>query len=184
MKWDIDADDLENTEASDYEPYNGELLPPGLYPLSIQWIKTTPSSQGNDMLTILMTFDNPDDDEELADYVGCPVWDRITVQKSTLFRLKPFLDAIGVSYEEFASSTVVDDEEKVTKIGSVRIDGLTVRARVRVEKSDEYDDKLRPTRYLPAEESVKPAAKKAKAATGKKSTKKAKPVEDDDEAPF
>jgi hypothetical protein len=186
MKFDISARELEDTEVGGFDDYDGELLPtPGWYVLDIDWVKVDESSAGNDMLVIHMTFNNPDDDPELADYVGCPVWDRITILPSTLFRLKPFLDAIGADYNDFVSGgCVVNDEEPpvITKIGSLKMNGLQVRSRLKLEvdKGGEYDDKLRPTRYAPVdEETAKPARKKA---TGRKAAKPSvADVEDEDE---
>lgn len=187
VKFDISAKDLEETEAGGFDDYDGELLPtPGWYPLDIDWIKLDESKSGNDMLVVHMTFNNPDDDPELADYVGCPVWDRITILSSTLFKVKPFLDAIGATYKGFTEATVVDGEEppNITKIGSLKISNLSVRCRLKLEVDDSgtYDDKLRPVRYTALADDEAPARPAKKAA--KKAARRAEPEpepEDDEE---
>jgi hypothetical protein len=48
------------------------------------------------------------------------------ISKKTGFRYVPFLDAIGVTGDEFESRTIVDNDGSVTKIGKWRNDGQEI----------------------------------------------------------
>jgi hypothetical protein len=134
-----DIDEAETREGS----YAGALPPRGVYRFKVRYMKQGQSNAGNDKLVVFSTIDGtwkPDHKK----YDGCPLWDHMPMTKESAFRAKALCAALGVSASDLMTKTVVDEDGNVTKIGSkvFKDKDVFLYVSVRVEKSDEYDDKL------------------------------------------
>lgn len=181
-KWsatDVTADDIDNVEEDEFQPYDGPTPPAGVYRFILRYSRKRVSSKGNDMIENLLILDGSFKPEH-KEYDGCPVWDYITIKKSTAARVRSFIDALGVSSSDFLNRTVVDEEDRILKIGSVKIADANLKLMVNCELEDsELGQRLRPRfrGYIPkrdenesvmqeeeeGEEEERPAPKKRKA---------------------
>jgi hypothetical protein len=136
-KWGaITATDIESAE-SNYTTYEGEIPPRGVYRFKLKQVKATESSNNNPMLKVLLILDGSWKPAH-KEFDGCPSWLNVVVMDSTAFQVRAFCDAIGVSAADFLKRTVLDDDDKVIKIGKVSLaDGdLLVKANC---KPGEYE---------------------------------------------
>lgn len=149
VKWGSDdnaitADALEGVETDD-AGYRGKEPPKGAYRFAIKVYKGE-SQAGNPKLEVRMELVPTDSDDKK--YAGFRLRDYIPVLASTAFRVRPFLDALGVKPRDFVNScnTKQDEEgELVVSIGSLSLRNATVDAYIWKRSGDEYHR----VRYLP-----------------------------------
>lgn len=145
---DLSADDI-NTAESNAGTYDGPLPPRGVYRFKVSHMKQAVSSNDNDMVVVTAFLDGSWKPEHKK-FNGCPLWERITLAKSTAWKPKELCEALGVSPADLLNKTVVDSDGFIQKIGNKVIadKGVLVYASVRIEKSEGYDDKLKVNRLL------------------------------------
>lgn len=184
---DLSASDINDAESKGGS-YDGPLPPRGVYRFKIKHMKQEVSSNNNDMITVTAFLDGSwKSDHKKFD--GCPLWERITLSKSTAWKPKELCEALGVSPADLLNKTVVDSDDFIQKIGNKVIadKDVLIYASVRVEKSEGYDDKLKVNRLLAepdkddegdAEPPAEDGGKKPKKGKAKKGANK------EDEDPF
>lgn len=143
VKWtsDISVEDIE--EATSIQQYVGKIPPGGIYRFALRQCKTGTSNADNPKLINLWILDGSWRPEHKK-FDGCPLWDHLAVTKETAFRVKALCDALGVSYKDFMTKMLVDEEKNVTKIGTLKVQGedLLVCINVRRDEDPEYGERL------------------------------------------
>jgi hypothetical protein len=144
LKWGSDLTSTDVEEASD--GYKGKVPPPGLYRFKLRMAQSTKSSNDNPMVVLLLILDGSWKKEH-KQYEGAPLWDRITVIKTTAGRVKAFCDALNVTYDDFLAKTMSDEEGNITKVGKLKIkdEDLLLYIKTGTEKY-EGEDRLKVAR--------------------------------------
>jgi len=181
-----------------YDDYEGDLPTAGAYGWDLKHMKVKTSKQDNPMVEVLWINDG----ERRPEYKGAPWFDNITMIESTTWKIKQLCLAIGVSSDDFINKMVVDDEDKVTKIGKLTTDKIHAKAKVKRAPNQDGNMRLEFAQYLPkkegsAAEATEPKAKKSKGSGGAAAAAEAAPASDakkskkgkkskaaDDEPPF
>lgn len=175
IKWDLDSEAIDNAESEGFTPYAGPVPPAGVYKFTLKRLEATKSSAGNKMLKVLMELD-ADGIKERKKYHGCPVWDNVVVMDKTAWKVRQFLDALGVSASDFTNKTVAEEENSkhlVRKIGSLKVEGVELTVQIKRGANQEGDPRPEVQRYLPYSE------------LDDSDTEDAREAQDDDEdAPF
>lgn len=112
----VSRDDLENAQGARFKRYDGPTVPDGIYAFKINQLRKGKSEAGNDQLIIGLELVPRQGRPEQQPYKGFYITDYIPVMKSTADRLKPFLDAIGVSVDDFLNRMM--DDGKANRQGS------------------------------------------------------------------
>lgn len=86
---------------------------------------------------------------DLAAHDGYPMVIDVVVTDSTAFQVRSFCDAIGVTSREFMNATVLDENDRVARIGDVQVADGGVQVMVSTKREG---GALRPrgTGWLPA----------------------------------
>lgn len=86
---------------------------------------------------------------DLAAHDGYPLVLDVVVTDSAAFQVRGFCDAVGVTSREFMNATVLDENDRVVRIGDVQVAGGAVRVMVNTKREG---GALRPkgTGWLPA----------------------------------
>jgi hypothetical protein len=145
VRWAVKSADLDNVEEDDFEPYDGPTPPKGVYQARIKSAKLTESSNGNNMIKVLLIVDGKASGK--PKYDGAPIWDNVVDTPQTAFRVKQFLKGIDATMKDW-DRTTCDDEGGSLKIGRVRPEGLLVRISTKLEEY-EGDHNAKIDRYLP-----------------------------------
>lgn len=208
IKWSVSGRDIDEIPDDDFEVYDGPVPPKGVYQARIKSIRQVESSNGNEMLKVLLIVDGEASGK--PKYDGAPVFDNVTVMESTMFKVKQFMTALGGTGRDF-DLTAIDDDDNVVKFGRIRPVGMLVRFASKTEVY-EGDPSAKVARYLPPkeeeleyddeeadeevddadededdeeEEAPPPPRKVAKKATAKKAAPRARRrADEDDEPPF
>lgn len=122
VKWGggVSAQGIDDVDTSkQFTPYAGPTPPNGVYQFHLKIARIGESKQGNPQLILGLELVPRKDRPEDRRYKGYFLMDYIPVMESTQFRVRPFLDAIGVSGKDFVDRTVDDgsDKKNITKIG-------------------------------------------------------------------
>lgn len=145
VRWAVTSADIDNVEEDDFEPYDGPTPPKGVYKARIKTAKLTESSNGNNMIRVLLIVDGKASGK--PKYDGAPIWDNVVDTPQTAFRVKQFLAGIGATSKDWARTTS-DDEGGNLKIGRIRPEGMLVRLSTKLEEY-EGDHNAKVDRYLP-----------------------------------
>lgn len=195
VKWGI-GDDEPEAASGEFNDYDGPVPPRGVYRVVLKKLWLTENKNGDQMIKGIAEIAG--EKGEKKQYNGYAIWFNQNVTEQGAPYLKAFLDALGVSWNDFYNKTVVDDDEDnmgfpITKIGSKKIGANELRINAkRAEyppKSGEF--KLEPQRFLAAKEDdededgdgdgdTEPDADETPA----KGQAKGKKKDDDDEPPF
>jgi hypothetical protein len=130
----------ENDEVKGGEEYIGDL-PPARKALTgvISKIYLSETMTGDPILKVLYTATEDK-------YAGFTAWDNVTLTPKAAFKWKPLVKALGVSVNDLASGTVVDENEesnagtRVVRIGRLDLSGdntVPVLFAVKYRKYDE-----------------------------------------------
>lgn len=139
-------DDKEN--GSSFEPYDGPRPPKGVYGWRVKAMVQSESSGGFPQVIVRLELD-PRGRAEHKRFAGYFVQDFIIVKKNTAFKVRPLLEALGVTYADFLNKTVVDDDKNITRIGTTDPRGKLLVGNIRPSKNDpQYED----ISYLPAKD--------------------------------
>lgn len=132
-----------------FTPYDGPTPPAGVYRFRIKVLKTSESSNGNPQLVIGMELVPRSDIPEQRRYNGYFLMDWITVLDSVAWRLRPFLDAVGVTSKEFINGTVTDEDKNVTKIGKKVVKGTIVAVSIKNGQDQKGNARMEVGQYIP-----------------------------------
>lgn len=135
---------LENFDDTRYEPYDGPRPTSGLYGWTIKRIKRDTSSGNFPCLYVHLDLHTRGRADHRK-YEGFFMRDQVIVKDdgTTDFRVRPFLDAIGVTVRDFMNNTDVGDDGFITRIGKTKVgDGkLKVLGNIKPSKrNQEYFD--------------------------------------------
>jgi len=144
MKWGISS--AEPEDLPDFKT-NAEIgLPPvGLYRFRINRIRVVKNKNKDDMMVIHLQMDNTQ--KNRAKWNGYFIADRQNVTDDAASYTKRFLTAVGVSWKEFMTQTVMDttaDPPEVSKMGKVVFDSAKRPVHVWATTArDEYEGEKR-----------------------------------------
>lgn len=176
VKWGggISQDAIDEVDTSkQFTPYDGPVPPAGVYRMKVKILRTSESSNGNPQLVIGLELVPRSDIPEQRRYKGFFLMDWITVLDSTAWRLRPFLDAVGVTSKEFLNGTVQDEEKNVTKIGKKVVVGSLVAVSIKNGQDQKGNARMEVGQYMPVVDADDTADPDADDASGS-----------DDEPPF
>lgn len=130
VKWGIDANDIDDFDReSQYAPYQGpEPKLNTVYHWRVKIARYIAGTREKKPQLRLGLELYPRAGRNEDQYAGYFIMAFIPVTPRTQFRYVPFLDAIGVTGDDFASKTRTDMEGNITRIGPWRHDGNTLIA--------------------------------------------------------
>lgn len=142
---DYDPDD----NSGGYSEYMGERPPKGVYRFRVKMDKTE-SKGGFPQIIVRLTLDPDKPAHKQFKGYGCLDFVIVKDDGSTAFRVRPLLDALGVTSKQFRTATVTratdrtgfNDEalEEIVKMGPVTVWDTHVHAYIRPDpKSPQYD---------------------------------------------
>lgn len=125
VTWGIGRDVIDDYDReSGFKPYTGKIPPNAVYAWKLKTLKYAAGTKTkNPQLRAGLELIPRDKDE--APYKGYFITKFMPIAETNSFQWVPFLDAIGVSSNEFLKGTLIDDEGNVRKIGNWRMDGKT-----------------------------------------------------------
>lgn len=113
VKWGggLSGGDFDNADRNQFSPYDGPPVPTNtLFCWKVKILKRGKSTGGHDQLIVGLELTPRRSRPDEKPYAGFYTTDYIIVREDTLFRVAPFLDAIGVSGADFAERTDVERE--------------------------------------------------------------------------
>jgi hypothetical protein len=139
-------DSLENYDGENdaqYRPYDGPPPRAGMYLFTVKRVKQNTSPGGFPRLQLFLELTPRAGRPDEKRYDKFFMLDGIIVKEdgSTTFRVRPFLDAIGVSVREFMTNTVTsaEDNELVVKIGKFKTDKpFQIMGAIKPQKDSDY----------------------------------------------
>jgi hypothetical protein len=181
-KWGIKGSEVDAAEESaEFEEYEGPDLKAGIYPVVLEDLKKTTFSSGNEGFFMRLKVDAPKGHPKEA-YNGAPIWERIAVIDSQLWKLKPFLLALGGKGTDMDNTMLgepVGDEAgsaPVTRLGRIGNPiGKKLRVSVKIERGEYTGPKV--DRFMPPRDEEEAPEETTKA----KAKKKDKPIADVDQ---
>jgi len=144
--WGVSSSDINNFDREkQYKPYTGPIPPSGaVFQWKVKVLKYFPATQQrNPQLRIGLELVPQRKDEKK--YAGFFVMTFRAVTPKTQFNYVPFLDAIGVSANDFINRTNVDQEGNVIRIGGWRNSGDEM---VLAQLKDSDDEKGNPRKDI------------------------------------
>lgn len=145
VNWGVSSADVDNFDREkQFKPYDGPIPSNGVYRWTIKVLKHVAGTrEKNPQLRIgLELVPRTKAEKRMAGYfvmIFPPITER------TQFRYVPFLDAIGVSANEFTRGTITDEEGNIKKIGRWRNTGdVTILA----ELKDDVDQHGNPRKDI------------------------------------
>lgn len=140
VKWggDLTVDDIEGAEVRQSRVgYQGKLPPAGVYRFKHQSSKRDIAQSGNPKLRTIWKLDGSWKDEH-EQFDGYPVFIHMAVSSQTAWRVKQFCNALGVSYNDFMTKMVEDEQQYVSKIGKLTLDD-SVEVYLNLRRSKDQD---------------------------------------------
>lgn len=115
----LTADDINGAEAPETRTrYSGPVPPGGTYRFVIQSLHQETSSKGNPMVRVIAALDGSWQPNH-SQFDGAPVFNYITLTKANAPQVRNFLDAIGATAEDLMNKSIVDENDYITKLGSI-----------------------------------------------------------------
>src|SRR4249920_1683219 len=112
-------DEQEYTEG-DFESYEGEIPPANTeltgYVQNMWWCRTQEKDDGTGLDPMIKVLWVAGDNEgELEEFNGLPIWENLVLVPGAKFRWAPFLNVHGITLKEIKASTYVgeDDDERI-----------------------------------------------------------------------
>lgn len=116
MKVDDKELDIKELEAAEYEEgssyttYDGELPPKGTqlraFVKKMWWTYT-----GNDDPMLKVLVEAGDNEGDLEEYDGLPMWENLALTAGAKFKWAPFLDNFGLTIRDVKTKTIVGEED-------------------------------------------------------------------------
>lgn len=141
VKWGIGAGDVDDFDRdSQSTPYRGPVPPDGVYEFQVELLQYRAATKDKfPQLRIgLKLVPREGFDEDRFD--GYWIMNFVPISDRTQFRYVPFLDAIGVSGDEFAHKTRTDENGNIQRIGRWRNTGDEIIAAQLKTGSDQNGD--------------------------------------------
>ncbi len=134
VNWGISKGTISNFDReSQYKPYDGPLPPAGMYRWLVKRLKYV-AATGTKNPQIRAGLELVPRNTEEKRYKGYYITAFLTIAEQYPGFYVPFLDAIGVSENEFLSGTITDEEGNIKKIGRWRFtDDVHLKAQLRDE---------------------------------------------------
>jgi hypothetical protein len=148
VKWGVSGKDVDQVEDDSFEPYDGPTPPRGVYVGKIKTIKKAESSNGNDMIKLLIIIDGKASGK--PKYDGAPIFDNVPVTEQTMFRVKQLMLGLGGTGKNF-DATVIDEDDNITKFGTIRPKDMLIRFATKTELYGE-ETNAKVSRYMPPKE--------------------------------
>jgi len=122
--WGVSSADVDEFDRdSQYKPYDGPIPSNAVYEWNIKVLKFISATKDKlPQLRIGLVL-APREERDEDQYDGYFIMVFLPVSDKTAFRYVPFLDAIGVSGQEFTDRTITDEEGNIKKIGKWRNTG-------------------------------------------------------------
>jgi len=157
VNWGIKASDVDEFDRdSQYKPYDGPVPSNGVFQFQVKVLKYAAATKDKvAQLRVGLELVPRKGRKDERKYGGYFIMLFAPVTPRTGFRYVPFLDAIGVSGDEFERSTITDTEGNITKIGKWRNDGQEI---ILAELKDGVDQNNNPRKeigwmgYVPEED--------------------------------
>lgn len=108
-EFDPDELDVEYSD-SDFQTYEGEIPPTGTMLLG-RWTKLWWTYSGNGDPMIKALFVAEDNEDELEEYNGLPVWENLTFTPSAAFKYQPWLEVTGLSLALIKTKLYVAEDD-------------------------------------------------------------------------
>lgn len=157
VAWGLGADEIEQVQSTGFTPYEGPLVPRGVYTFAIK-AKIAKSKNDNPMIKVLLILDgeaSSEKDETKKQYDGAPIWDNVVVMDKTAWKVKQFCEGLGVSSSDFANRTIKNDDDEIVKIGNVKLENARVKVMTNVGKDQNGQPRPEVQQYLPADGDAK-----------------------------
>lgn len=151
VKWGIGAEEPEDLQQ--FDVYDGELPPKGVYNCRVKFLRLTTNKNDDDMIKGLLVIDETGNKKQ---YNGYGIWFNQNVTEQGAPYLLRFLKALGLTWKDFINRTVVDDADppNITKIGDLKFDKEPAVRVLAKRGSYQGNDKLDVTSFLaPRDES-------------------------------
>jgi hypothetical protein len=125
VNWGVSRDVIDDFDReSGFKPYAGKVPPNAVYKFRVKVLKfAARTREKNPSLQAGLELVPRDADER--PFEGYFITKFMAVAETNSFQWVPFLDAIGVSANEFLKGTITDEQGNVRKIGNWRMDGKT-----------------------------------------------------------
>lgn len=119
VNWGVSARVIDNFDrASQYKPYDGPIPPNGVYEWQIKVLKSiAPTEDKLPQLRIGLELAPRAGNKAERQYGGYFTMAFLSINEKMMWKLVPFLDAIGVSGRDFEARTITDQEGNIKKIG-------------------------------------------------------------------
>lgn len=148
VRWGISAKTIDETFDRDkqFKPYDGPVPVNAVYQFQVKVLKSVAGTRAKlPQLRIGLELVPRSGRKDERKYAGYFIMEFAPISDKTAFRYVPFLDAIGVSVDDFADRTNTDTDGNVKSIGKWRNDGKTM---VAVQIKDGQDEKGNPRKEV------------------------------------
>ncbi len=151
VNWGISRGTVDGFDrSSQYKPYDGPLPPAGMYRWQIKRLKFV-AATGKKHPQIRAGLELVPRNKEEKRYATYYITAFMTVMEQYPGFYVPFLDAIGVSENEFLNGTITDEEGNIKKIGKWRNTGdVHLKAQLR-DGSDQAGNPRKEIGYIGAD---------------------------------
>jgi hypothetical protein len=151
VNWGLSRGTVEGFDrSSQYKPYDGPLPPAGMYRWLIKRLKYV-AATGEKNPQIRAGLELVPRNKEEKRYATYYITAFLTVSEQYPGFYVPFLDAIGVSENEFLNGTITDEEGNIKKIGKWRNTGdVHLKAQLR-DSSDQHGNPRKEIGYIGAD---------------------------------
>jgi len=125
VNWGVSARDIDNFDRdSQYKPYDGPIPANGVYEWQIKVLKSiAPTDDKLPQLRVGLELAPRDGNKAEQKYAGYFTMAFLSISDKMMWKLVPFLDAIGVTGRDFEARTITDEEGNIKKIGTWRNTG-------------------------------------------------------------
>jgi hypothetical protein len=158
VKWQTSGSVVDEVEVEDretFEPYDGPIPPKNtVLRVAVKFARIATGvdafKSDNNGIRLLLEVDEPKSSPK-ARYNGCPLFEQLVDTESSAFKIRQFLDAIGATGKDWDNTQATKDENEhwnVTKIGRIKMDGLTLRVQTKREVY-QGEEQAKVARFLP-----------------------------------
>lgn len=156
VRWGIKSSDVDDFDREQqYKPYMGTVPPNAVYQWQVKKVQSVAGSRDKyPQLRVGLEL-IPRKGRDEGDYKGYYLMCFLPITEKTSFKYTPFLDALGVSGDDFVENTITDQEGNVKKIGRWRNDGKAMILGQLVERPDQNNVLRKEVTWMgPLEESA------------------------------
>lgn len=149
VRWGVSSGAVDDYDRdSQYKPYTGPTPPNAVYQWTVKVLKHAAGTRDkNPQLRIGLEL-KPRRGRDEDRYKGYFVFLFRAITDRNQFTWVPFLDAIGVSGDEFERGTITDEDGNIKKIGRWRNDGKAVILGQLVDDEDARGDFIKGVKWM------------------------------------